>query len=100
MASSIEDSIEPANPFDIEEQWMAYLRRVNLDPTKMGPHQWQETRRAFFGAWGQAMAVVTVDLPQMEEDAAMRKITDMLVQVRDYWTKEAQGNGQGKPHDG
>lgn len=77
---------------DIEEQYQAYLKRVELDEGKMHPQQKIETKRAFFGAWGQVLVVLNEDLNRIQHEegstAAEEAMLGMYEQVSEFWNNQ------------
>lgn len=78
--------------FDVEKQFLEYAKRVKLDKNRVPAIQWIETRRAFFGAWGQALYMLRDDLSELTEDEGVEVLEDMKNQVLRFW--QAEGNRQ------
>jgi hypothetical protein len=74
--------------FDIEFQYQEYLRRVKLKESEMHPFQRIETKRAFMGAWGQLIALMSNEIPVLPEKDAITVLETMTVQVSDFWLKQ------------
>lgn len=94
MEANKSDSLSPEKialieQFDVEKQFDLFLKRMELDRRKMPPYQITEMKRAFYGAWGQLIillsAEVTVHLTQ-DELAALYQA--MAKQVMDFMSKE------------
>lgn len=77
------------NAFNVEEQYQAYLRRVAMTEAQMGTVQRVETRRAFFGAWGQALLCLQDDIAPLPDDDGVRALSDMINQVAAFWENES-----------
>ncbi len=71
--------------FSIEWQWGEYLRRVKLDPAKMSAIQFNETKRAFVGAYGQLLMSIKHDLADYTEAEVIAIMQHMEGQVLDYF---------------
>lgn len=76
------------NKFNLEEQYQMYLDLMGLDESQMPPIQQQETRRAFFGACGQMLRLMTEDIADLEEVDAVGTIINLKNQVSEYFLKE------------
>ena len=75
--------------FSLEYQYEMYLRNTGLDKAKMHPTQAQETKRAFFGACGQMLALGRDNVAEIEdEDEAIGVMRDMLNQTVKFWANE------------
>lgn len=75
--------------FNIEKQFDWYLERMGLDRRKMALFQIRETKRAFYGAWGQLIVLLNdknTDL--LTEKEVYELYADMAKQVNDFMTKE------------
>lgn len=80
------------NPqFQIESQYKKYLEHAGLNEDKMTIQQNVETKRAFFGAFGQALLMFRDDLFGMESSTGLEAtMNDMLEQVKDFWGGETK----------
>ena len=73
---------------DIEKQFGLYLKMVGLKKEEMHPIQLQETKRAFFGAWGQLLALMKDDVSALPDEEAVKVLQDMLNQVFNFWNSQ------------
>lgn len=78
----------PENQFKVADQYQMYLRRVELKESDMHPAQRSEIKRAFFGAWGQMLALMQGPLPDLPEDDGCKILDEMIEEVRQYWVDE------------
>jgi len=74
--------------FSVEYQFHEYARRVKLDVDKVPKNQWIETRRAFFGAWGQMLMTLKNDLSELSEDDGVEVLEKMHNEVLNFWQRE------------
>lgn len=74
--------------FDVEKQFLEYAKRVKLDKNRVPAIQWIETRRAFFGAWGQALYMLRDDLSELTEDDGVEVLEMMWQEVSNFWIAE------------
>ncbi len=76
------------NPFDLEEQFAAYLKRVGLNPETMSPVQLTETKRAFYGCAGQLLIATRDNFVNMTDEQCGEALDNMLNQVGEFWLKQ------------
>lgn len=76
--------------FDLHHQWELYLERCRIKEENMPAIQVQETKRAFFGAWGQLLLLFRDDLSLLPEAEGIAALYSMLDQVTDFWVGEAR----------
>ncbi|WP_338764082.1 hypothetical protein WAF17_21010 [Bernardetia sp. ABR2-2B] len=76
--------------FNLEAQYQKYLELMRLDEKQMPPIQQQETRRAFFGACGQMLRLMTEDIADLEEVEAVGTIINLKNQVSEYFMKQLE----------
>jgi hypothetical protein len=74
--------------FDIEFQFLEYVRRGELNLETAPPIQVIETRRAFYGAVGQMLILLRDDVSELPDDEAVTVLQKMLAQVLEFWTRE------------
>lgn len=74
--------------FDLDVQYSLYLQRVGLDESTMMPIQAQETKRAFFGAAGQMLDLLTNGCDSLTESEAIPKLGGLFDQVQHFWMQE------------
>ena len=74
--------------FDIENQYQLYLKRVELDESKMPPLQKKQLRQTFMGAYGSLLMLLRNDIAKMEEDAAIMTLKNMIKQVANFFAKQ------------
>lgn len=77
------------NTFSIEHQYKLYLKRMGFDEKRMHPVQRQETKRTFYGSWGQLLLLMRDDLTKLSDDQAMEEMHSMINQVGDFFLKES-----------
>ncbi len=78
------------NPFDIEQQFKAYLTRV-YGKTPMPKSQYTELRRCFYGSWGQFIVVLMEGIANLPEEPAAQMLADMKNQVGKFFNEETRG---------
>lgn len=78
--------------FSIEKQYHLYLERVGLDESRMHPIQRIETKRAFFGAFGQSIALLRDEVSEYDDQQGVAILEDMWSQVGNFFITE---NGSG-----
>lgn len=75
--------------FSVEYQWLQYLKHTGQDLALMKEDQIRETRRAFYGAWGQLLILLKDDLTQFEDEAtAVDLMEDMTREVGAFWNSQ------------
>lgn len=74
--------------FTVEHQFQEYARRVKISKDSVSPIQWIETRRAFFGAYAQLLAVFRDDLSELSEDDGVEVLEKMWQEVSNFWLGE------------
>lgn len=79
--------------FSVEHQFGLYAELVKINKKNVSPTQWIETRRAFFGAWGQLLFLMRDDLTQLSDDDGVDVMETMKNEVVRFW------NLQGQIHD-
>ena len=76
--------------FSIEKEWKLYLERVGLNEMTMHPDQNTETKRAFYGAYGQALIQISDEVAELEEDTGVEVLTHLIDQVTIFWMEEVR----------
>lgn len=76
------------DPFDLDYQYRLYLQRVGMAESIMMPIQAQETKRAFFGAAGQMLDLLTNGCDSLTESEAIPKLGGLFDQVEHFWMQE------------
>lgn len=76
--------------FNIENCWKKYLNMTGQDESKMPPIQIQETKRAFYGAFGQMLTMFEDDFMKLKEEDAAEVLEQWINQVANFWIKETQ----------
>lgn len=80
--------------FNIEQMFMKYLNLVGLRAHELSPVQLTEMRRAFIGAVGQTIVLLTQELPAMSDAQGSQAMDDMMLQIKNFWdTQNLQQNG-------
>jgi len=74
---------------NVERQFAEYLRIAKLNPADMMPGQYQETKRAFFGAWGQCLLAMRDVVGEIDDEKLATDILGgMINQVYEFWIGE------------
>lgn len=73
--------------FTVAGQYQKYLKMVQLPESAMNPIQAIETKRAFFGAWGQALIHMRDEVGVLPEDEAVSKLEEQLQEIGNFWLK-------------
>ncbi|SEI39827.1 hypothetical protein SAMN05216327_101231 [Dyadobacter sp. SG02] len=89
MEQQATSQAEVTNPFSVELSFESYLQRVGLVAASMPADQLRETKRAFFGGYGDLLMTLEHDILLLPEDLAVEKIESMVNQVQDFWMAEA-----------
>lgn len=74
--------------FNIEEQYRLYLKLMKLDESKMPLTQRTETKRVFFGAFGQLLILLQNDISALSDDEAFKALDSMINQVGQFFINE------------
>lgn len=77
--------------FNLENQWLMYLKRAEVSELNLPALQRQEMRRAFFGAIGQIVIHLRDDLPDSEE-GSVAIFESIMSQVLNFWMQEQSNN--------
>lgn len=72
--------------FNLENQYLMYLKRVNLKINEMHPVQRIQVKQAFYGAVGQMIILMRDDIAPLKLNHVVKVLENMLKQVGDYWT--------------
>jgi hypothetical protein len=72
----------------IEQRFRHYLKLVGLKPHKMSKVQYQELRRAFYGAAGHMLVFMKEVGGIATEDEMMKVMNKTEQEVMDFWSKE------------
>jgi hypothetical protein len=72
---------------DLENQFKAYLQRVELEEQTMSLIQLQETKRAFFGGLSQ-MFVLFLEIGELPEENCNAIFDDIESQISLFWLEE------------
>lgn len=72
---------------DLENQFKAYLQRVELEEQTMSLIQLQETKRAFFGGLSQ-MFVLFLEIGELPEENCDIIFDDIESQISFFWLEE------------
>ena len=78
------------NPFNIEDQYQFYLKKMELDEATMHPMQRVQLRQTFMGASGIILLLIRDEFGALSDDEGDRMFTSMVDQVGDYWNKEVE----------
>tara|TARA_R110002126_G_scaffold251055_3_gene394060 strand:+ start:5669 stop:5917 length:249 start_codon:yes stop_codon:yes gene_type:complete len=74
--------------FNIENQYKLYLQRMKLDESKMPTVQRVETKRVFYGAFGQLLMLLQNDISALSDDEAFKTLDNMITQVGQFFMNE------------
>jgi hypothetical protein len=73
--------------FNLEQMWLKYLNLVGLKLHDMHPDQLRETKQAFVAGVGQAIVLLTQELPELHDDVALHVTDQLMLQVANYFTQ-------------
>jgi hypothetical protein len=79
------------DPFNLDEQFEFYLKLVEFPVdywAERDPLRMTEIKRAFMGAWGQFLTVLSEQIPQLDEDVIDSKLLSMRQQIINFWQQE------------
>lgn len=80
-----------------EIQYQLYLKLMKLDESKMHQDQKRETKRAFYGGFGQAFILFAEMGESMKSpDDFKDEISNILNSVQQFFNEEIKKNGDGK----
>ena len=74
--------------FNIENQYKLYLERMRLDESRMPEVQRIETKRVFYGAFGQLLTLLQNDISELSDDEAFKTLDSMINQVGQFFINE------------
>lgn len=74
--------------FNIENQYKLYLQRMKLDENKMPEVQRIETKRVFYGAFGQLLMLLQNDISALPDEQAFKVLDNMINQVGHFFLNE------------
>jgi hypothetical protein len=74
--------------FDIDKEFSLYLRRVNLEHLDKESAQYNEMKRAFYGACGQIVIYMTQDCADLPEEEAMKEIDNIIYRVGEFFNRQ------------
>lgn len=72
----------------VEEQFNLYLERAGLSNQKMSELQLRETKRAFYGAWGQFLLLYLDIGSKYKEEDLLKILDNQFHEVGQFWTNE------------
>lgn len=78
--------------FAIKRQWKKFCEHAGIPENKMPPDQRREMRRAFYGAWGQALIHLRDEISALPEIEAIAVMDRQLNEVADFWLAEKNQN--------
>lgn len=81
-------SVQPYK-FDLEQQFLRYLKQTKQTPAKMAPGQLREMRRVYFGACGHLLALLRDEVAKMPEEDGVVAVSDLWTQVGNFWARES-----------
>jgi len=74
--------------FNIENQYKLYLERMKLIESKMPELQRIETKRVFYGAFGQLLMLLQNDISALSDEDAFKTLDSMINQVGQFFIDE------------
>jgi hypothetical protein len=74
--------------FNIENQYLMYLKRVDIKEEDMVENQRTEMKRTFYGACGQLLILLRDEVSRGTEEEGVIIMQDMLNQVSNFFKKE------------
>ena len=74
--------------FNIENQYKLYLERMKLIESKMPEVQRIETKRVFYGAFGQLLMLLQNDISALSDEDAFKTLDSMINQVGQFFINE------------
>lgn len=77
-----------SDKFKIENQYHLYLHRMGLDENKMSPIQKSETKRVFYGAWGQLLMIIQNDITKLSDEQGFEIMESMINEVGQFFISE------------
>jgi len=81
----------------LKQYWDNYLKESNMKKEDMVPVQYSETRKAFYGGIGSAMALMTEGIGALQdEDKAMESMQGIQTELRTFWEDEVKDYEQAK----
>lgn len=75
--------------FDLEQQFLRYLKQTKQSPARMAPGQLREMRRVYYGACGHLLAILRDEVASFPEDDGVKVVADLWTQVGNFWTRES-----------
>lgn len=76
------------NKFKIENQYKLYLERMELDESKMPEVQRVETKRVFYGAFGQLLMLLQHDITELSDEEGFKALDSMINEVGQFFLTE------------
>ena len=73
---------------NVENQYKLYLERMKLDESRMPEVQRVETKRVFYGAFGQLLMLLQNDISALSDDEAFKTLDSMINQVGQFFMNE------------
>lgn len=74
--------------FDVEDAFRFYLEKMGMNPDRMSPVQFSETRRAFYG--GTSYFIKVMNDKEMDMDTAVSVIQQIEEQCSKFWQGEVE----------
>jgi len=71
--------------YNLEGRFQFYLQTVKLDKNKISIIQYEETRRAFFGACGIIMDIFKNRIPEETDENAFNIMTNLENQIKNFF---------------
>lgn len=75
--------------FTVENQFKLYLKRSGLDKLQMTELQMRETKRAFYGGFGQSLIQAKEDLSKLSIKESNNILNSQVQEINSYWLNEA-----------
>src|SRR6187401_2617047 len=78
------------DPFNLEEQYQFYLKKVGIKEEQMHIVQRVETRRAFMAGCVQILMLFTDKIADLDENEGVEKIDSLIVQASKFWETQEE----------
>lgn len=74
--------------FTIEYQWQFFLGLCKITKKQMHPIQYNEMKKAFYGASGQILLLLRDEIAELSDDDAYEKLEDMAHEIDIFWKSQ------------
>jgi len=69
-------------------QYKKYLAMINLPEESMTPIQKIETKRAYYGAWGQLLVLMRDDISALSEQEGTQAMEVQAKEIDTFWKEQ------------